>query len=125
MIRKLRQSVCVFILFCCVIVLSAGCQTEQILDIAGEVNQVQSQVADIAQAIGQASYNDNETLNLLHALQAGNAASAPFNPYVLPIGAGLSGVIAVLEALRRKERGGRKYAEHELKNNNKGNHGAT
>lgn len=118
--KRLRQLVCGFIMLCIIIFLLSGCQGQQLYDIADEVNTVNSQVATIAQAIGQASYNDNETLNLLYALQAGNTASAPFNPYVLPIGAGLSGVIGVLEVLRRKEQGGRKYAEHELRNNNKG-----
>jgi len=119
MLKWFTKSVCVLFVLCSMLVFSAGCQEAEIRHIADEINTVNSQVATIAQAIGQASYNDNETLNLLYALQAGNTASAPFNPYVLPIGAGLSGVIGVLEALRRKEKDGRKYAEHELRNNNK------
>lgn len=121
MSKKLGQLVCVFVVLCTMLVFSAGCQEAEIRHMTDEINTVNSQVATIAQAVGQASYNDNETLNLLYALQAGNTASAPFNPYVLPIGAGLSGVIGVLEVLRRKEQGGRKYAEHELRNGRNNN----
>lgn len=119
--KWLGQLVCALVVPCLIILLLSGCQGQQMYDIADEVNTVNSQVAAIAQAIGQASYNDNEMLNLLYAAQAGNTASAPFNPYVLPIGAGLSGVIGVLEALRRKEKGGRKYAEQELRNGRNNN----
>lgn len=49
------------------------------------------------------------------ALSIANTASAPVNPYTAPIGIGLAGVIAMLEALRRKEKSARKFAEH--KNN--------
>lgn len=119
--KRLGQLVFALVVLCVIIFSLSGCQGQQMYDIADEVNTVNSQVAAIAQAVGQASYNDNETLNLLYALQAGNTASAPFNPYVLPIGAGLSGVIGVLEVLRRKEQGGRKYAEHELRNGRNSN----
>lgn len=105
-------------------VMILGCSEYQIRHIADEVNTVNSQVADIAHAIGQAEYDDDETLNILRALQAGNTASAPFNPYALPIGAGLSGIIAMLEALRRVEKGKRKYAEQELNNHNRRNNNA-
>lgn len=118
MFRKKRKSVCVFILLCFTLCFFVGCTAQQIHDMTDDVSDVQSQVATIAQAVGQASYDDDETLNLLRALNAANAASAPVNPYALPIGAGLTGVIAVLEALRRKEQGGRKFAEHELRNGN-------
>lgn len=119
--KRLGQFVFALVVLCVILFLMSGCQGQQMYDIADEVNTVNSQVAAIAQAVGQASYNDNEMLNLLYAAQAGNAASAPFNPYVIPIGAGLSGVIGVLEALRRKEKDGRKYAEHELRNGRNNN----
>lgn len=46
------------------------------------------------------------------ALTVANSASTPVNPYSAPIGIGLAGVIAMLEALRRKERSARKFAEN-------------
>lgn len=122
--KWLRKSVCVLIVLCTMSIFSAGCQEAEIRHLLSEVNTVQSQVATVAQAVGQAEYGDNEMLNLLRAAQAGNTASSPWNPYALPIGAGLSGVIALLEALRRKEKDGRKFAEHELRNNNKGTNSA-
>lgn len=48
-----------------------------------------------------------------------NSASAPINPYATPIHIGLAGICAILEALRRKERSGRKHAEQELNGNGK------
>ena len=52
-----------------------------------------------------------------------NAASTAVNPYAFPIRVGLAGVITTLEALIRKEKSGRKQAEHELNvnGNNKKN----
>ena len=104
------------------VLLMTGCTETQIRDVHTELAEVQGQVASIAEAVGSQTYGPDETLNLLEALQAGNVASSPWNPYAIPIGVGLSGIIAMLEALRRKEKGGRKYAEHELKNGN-GNNG--
>ena len=118
MIRRLRKFVCVLVISCSMLIL-CSCQEAEIRHLLSEVNTVQSQVATVAQAIGKAEYGDNELLNFFRAAQAGNIASAPVNPYVLPIGAGLSGIIALLEALRRNEKGKRQYAEHELRNNNK------
>jgi len=52
------------------------------------------------------------------ALAAANTASAPVNPWNTPIGVGLVGLSAMLEALRRKEKGARKNAEARLNNGN-------
>lgn len=45
------------------------------------------------------------------ALTIANTASAPVNPYATPINIGLAGIVAMLEALRRKEKAARKFAE--------------
>lgn len=58
-------------------------------------------------------------LDTIDGLVVANTASAPVNPYATPINIGLAGVAAILEALRRKERSGRKHAEQELNGNNK------
>jgi len=67
------------------------------------------------------TYDPDPVIDILKDLQTANTTSAPLNPLAVPIGAGLTGIIAMLEALRRVERGKRKYAEHEL-NNNKDSH---
>lgn len=46
------------------------------------------------------------------ALTVANTASAPVNPYATPIHIGLAGLVAMLEALRRKEKAARKFAEN-------------
>ncbi len=98
----------------------SGCSESELRHVESELSVVQGKVAAVAQAVGNETYGPNETLNLLKALQVGNATSSPFNPYAVPIGAGLAGIIAMLEALRRKEKDSRKYAEHELRNGNNG-----
>ncbi len=97
-----------------------GCTGSELRHVESELSVVQGKVAAVAEAVGKETYGPDETLNLLKALQVGNVASSPFNPYAAPIGAGLAGIIAMLEALRRKEKGSRKYAEHELRNGSNG-----
>jgi len=121
----IRRSVLRFVAGCFLIFCFTGCTGYEIQTLGNELSEVQGKVATVAEAVGKQTYGPDETLNLLKALQAGTVASSPFNPYALPIGAGLTGIIAMLEALRRKEKDGRKYAEHELNNNNnKENHGS-
>jgi uncharacterized membrane protein HdeD (DUF308 family) len=61
--------------------------------------------------------NLDALLSTVESLATANVASAPVNPYVFPIGVGLSGIIGIIEALRRKEKAGRKHAEQELNGN--------
>lgn len=56
-------------------------------------------------------------VDTVSALTVANTASTPVNPYSTPIGIGLAGVIAMLEALRRKEKSARKNAETRLNGN--------
>ncbi|GAI28678.1 unnamed protein product [marine sediment metagenome] len=46
------------------------------------------------------------------ALTIANTVSTPVNPYATPISIGLAGIVAMLEALRRKEKAARKHAEN-------------
>lgn len=57
-------------------------------------------------------------LETVNALAVANVASSPINPYAYPIGVGLAGLVGIVEALRRKEKSGRKYAEGKLNGNN-------
>ncbi len=116
-----KNLVCMFVLSIIFLFCMTGCTESQLRHVEQELSAVQGKVESVTAAIGKQTYGPDETLNLLKALQVGNTASAPFNPYALPIGVGLSGMIALLEALRRKEKGSRKYAEHELRNGNNGN----
>ena len=115
-----KKLVCLFVMSIIFLFCMAGCTESQLRQVDAELTEVQGKVASVADAVGNTTYGPDETLNLLKALQAGNTASSPFNPYALPIGVGLTGIITVLEALRRKEKGSRKYAEHELRNGNNG-----
>lgn len=117
---QFRKYVCIVFLSMAGLFFMTGCTGYEIEQFDAELSEVQGKVASVAEAVGKQTYGPDETLNLLKALQVGNTASAPFNPYALPIGVGLTGLITVLEALRRKEKGSRKYAEHELRNGNNG-----
>lgn len=60
-------------------------------------------------------------IEIANAASLANLASTPVNPYAIPISIAFAGIAAVLEALRRKEKSGRKNAEQKLNggNNNK------
>lgn len=76
---------------------------DQIARISSEVDRVQPQLAAIAEAVGEAEYSDAGGLTtVIEALQAGNKASAPFNPYSILIELGLGGAAAVAALLARK-----------------------
>ncbi len=115
----LRKRVCLLALVCTALLFVGGCNEAVMRRYYDNYSLVQSKVETIAQSISNMEEGSDETINLLRVLQTTNAASSPFNPYALPIGAGLTGLIALLESLRRVEKGRRKYAEHELNNNNK------
>jgi len=116
--HTLKKMVRLFVLSMVFLFCMSGCSAYQLRDVGQELTDVQGKVASVAAAVNAESYGADETLNLLKALQAGNVASTPFNPYALPIGVGLTGLITMLEALRRKEKGGRKNAEQKLNNGN-------
>lgn len=79
-------------------------------------------LVSLASGCIESTMYDNSMLDALleatSALSAANVASAPVNPYVLPIGVGLSGLVGIIEALRRKEKSARKHAEQKLNGNN-------
>lgn len=95
--KKLILIIVVGYLLCCLVFLFSGC-----------MQPLQSNNPQL-----------DSWIEITKAAMIANQASAPVNPYVFPIGVGLSGVITMLEALRRKEKSARKHAEHELNGNNK------
>ncbi len=120
----IKKVIMLFVLSFVFMFFMPGCSDYQIRNVERELTEVQGKVASVASALGRETYGPDELVNLFKVIQVGNTASAPFNPYALPIGIGLTGIITMLEALRRKEKGSRKYAEYELKNG-KNNNGST
>jgi len=91
-------------LICCVaVVLFVGCDVtpeklqEETARVAPHVEKVSTAIAD------QDLKGDDDFLKFVALLQAGNAASAPFNPYAVPVGAGLALVTAVMGAFAKKK----------------------
>lgn len=62
--------------------------------VSSEIDKVQEQQEEITKAINNVKYGDDGFLNVIKAAQAGNAASAPYNPYAAPI----AGILAIAEA---------------------------
>lgn len=93
-----------YIVFLCLFfLLLTGCSCYPIRPDSSYHGQTDSDISDL------------ETFaEILTGLATANAVSAPVNPLATPIGIGLTGLIAMLEALRRKEKSGRKHAESKL-----------
>lgn len=75
-----------------------------------EADRVQAQINVIAQALSGVLLSGDTTQDLIAQLQAANAASSGFNPYAIPVGAGLSILSLVLGWLAR--RNAKKYKAH-------------
>lgn len=81
---------------------------DRIDKLSEEFDRIQPTLEDVATAVRDADYVDGETFgNAITGLKAANAKSAPLNPYAVPIGAGLTILGLIAEALRRKEKNGR------------------
>lgn len=87
-------------------------QTHQIIDetvvekvekASSEIDRVQPQVADIVAAIMAVNLGDNDIDNWIALLQAANQGSAPWNPYALPISAGLTLATLIYGLWKRRE----------------------
>lgn len=84
----------------------SGCDSMQEITPAKlqeETARVQPQVQDIATAVQGQELTGDELADWIALLQVGNAASTPFNPYAIPIGAGLTALSAILGAFARKK----------------------
>ena len=72
--------------------------------VSAEIDRVQPQLAEIARAVADAEYSGGDNLTtLIEGLQAGNEASAPFNPYAGYIQLGLGGAAAIAAWLARQK----------------------
>ena len=68
-----------------------------------ETARVVPHVAEIAKAVESQELTGDQLQDWIALLQAGNAASSPFNPWTVPIGAGLTCLSAVLGLFARKK----------------------
>jgi len=91
----------------------------KIIKISEEVDRVQPAIVDIAAAIADVNDTGDDFADLMAKLMAVNRASAPYNPYVVPVEAGL-GLVTVLAGLfglnKRKEAqvATAKYSAHKV-----------
>ena len=68
-----------------------------------ETVRAMPQVQDIASAISGQKLSGDNLADWIALIQAGNTASAPFNPYAVPFGAGLALLSAVLGMVAKKK----------------------
>lgn len=91
------------------------------IKVSGEIDRVQPQMAAIAEAIRMAEYSGGDDLTtVLEAIQAGNRASGPFNPYALYVEAGLTLGLAALGIFARRKANEAKDSELKYKAHKQG-----
>lgn len=82
-----------------------------------EIDRIQPQIIDVAEAIKDADYVTGDDVgNLFKAAKAGTAASAPWNPYAMPILLGLSlaeGIVILLVNRKKNEEAKKRQADKE------------
>jgi prefoldin subunit 5 len=91
----------------------------KVAEINEEADRLQAQIDVIAKALEGVDLTGDDLQDFVAMLQAGNAASTGFNPYAIPIGAGLTILNLFLGwlAKRNGDEAGRqkkKYAAHKL-----------
>ena len=78
---------------------------DRIKKVSEEIDRIQPTMVDVATAVRDADYVDGDTFgNAIKGLIEANTASAPVNPYAVPIGAGLTALGLIAEMLRRREK---------------------
>lgn len=82
-----------------------------------EIDRIQPQIIDVAEAIKDADYISGDDVgNLFRAAKAGTAASAPWNPYAMPILLGLNlleGVVILLVKRSKDKEANKRQADKE------------
>jgi len=68
-----------------------------------EIERVQPQVVAITEAVQGQNLSGDDLSDMVAMLQTANAASAPFNPYAVPVGAALTLLSAVLGIFARNK----------------------
>lgn len=76
-----------------------------------EIDKVQALLDVMAQALKGVALTGDAAQDFIAQLQAANAASGGVNPYVIPIGAGLSALTLVLGWLAKRENKGKAKAQ--------------
>ena len=85
--------------------------TAKIEKLNADVNKWKAIADTIGEAIEQAKLTGDNNQDLITILQSINAASATFNPYAAPVGAGLGLLSLILGWIARREAEKRKEAE--------------
>ena len=88
---------------------------EKVEKASEEIDRVQPQMADIIAALMKVDASgEDEVANWVKLFRTGTQASAPWNPYALPIALGLDLVLLVWALIKRKEaeKNGLKYQAH-------------
>jgi len=82
--------------------------------ISSEIDRVQTHVSGIATAIQQTPLSGDTAADWLAVLQTVNTASTPFNPYAVPISAGLALAGVIFGFIERSvaKKNGLKYQAH-------------
>ena len=76
---------------------------DKVRKINEEIDRVQPQITSITEAVAKIDLEGEDWEQWLAVVEAANAASAPFNPYAAPIGAGLAVLSAVLGIFLKKK----------------------
>lgn len=90
------------------------CMVVKIAKINTEADKVQLKINNIAAALKAVQLTGNVPQDWLAMLQAANAASAPFNPYALPIAATLALASFIFGFIQRKQAALSKTATMEI-----------
>lgn len=93
----------VYTLICCAaVVCIVGCNITPD-KIQQETVRVIPRVQSVASAVSEQELTGDDMTDWIALIQAGNAASAPFNPYAVPVGAGLALLTAIMGAFAKKK----------------------
>ena len=78
---------------------------EKLAGFSKEIDRVQPAIVEMTAAIADVNYTGDDLGDILAALQAANRASAGYNPYAVPIeaGLGLATVLAGLFGLKKRD----------------------
>ena len=102
-----------------VILLMTGCELTP-KKVQEESNRVAPRVQEIASAVSDQKLTGDDLADWIALIQAGNAASVPFNPYAVPVGAGLALLTAVMGAFAKKKNDEAKKSDAKYRSHKQG-----
>ena len=86
-------------------IFAIGCDLtgEDTAKVATETQKVAEQVSEVSSAVSKTPLTGEQVADIIAQVRAGNAATTPWNPYALPIDAGL-GLVSIILALFLKKK---------------------